>query len=468
MAEVVAAHLLPGGIAEQALVHHVGGEGVDPHRGQHLVGVPGHGRGVGRLLDEVEDPAVGVDDQDAQLARGGPGHREAGDGQVGLAVAVERDHLGIIHLVDVVAGQDQGVARGGLLDRVDVLVDRVGGPLVPVVGDPLLGRDHLDVLVQLAGEELPALVDVPVQAHRLVLGEDQDLAEVGVDAIREGEVDDPVDPAERDGRLGPVAGQGLQPGCLGPRPGRWPTRRDAPRHLRFCPDRPAPAGSDGRRESLRSLRYTNIRPPTQTPRPAPLQIFPGICYGLPRRPLRPIRENEWPDPEPTAPSRRARRDRSDFARLSPFVTSPSPSPGSPRADDKLKELQAEAVARKGEKLARAYHFGSQGAGDVVLEPHQPLEPADPGLHLRPEGRPRRRHRGQQRSIATPRQGQGPLRLPARADRQPRGRVRRPERPLPGPEGRRGQGGEAPLHRLVRRHGLGHHPGRRDREDGQGL
>ena len=38
--------------------------------------------------------------------------------------------------------------------------------------------------------------------------------------------------------------------------------------------------------------------------------------------------------------------------------------GPSNADDKLKELQAEAIARKAEKVDRAYHFGSQGAGDV--------------------------------------------------------------------------------------------------------
>ncbi len=34
------------------------------------------------------------------------------------------------------------------------------------------------------------------------------------------------------------------------------------------------------------------------------------------------------------------------------------------AQDPLKQIQVEAVARKGEKLDRPYHFGSQGAGDV--------------------------------------------------------------------------------------------------------
>jgi alkaline phosphatase len=40
------------------------------------------------------------------------------------------------------------------------------------------------------------------------------------------------------------------------------------------------------------------------------------------------------------------------------------APGLASGDDRLKELQTEAVARKGEKVSRPYHFGSQGAGDV--------------------------------------------------------------------------------------------------------
>ncbi len=38
----------------------------------------------------------------------------------------------------------------------------------------------------------PALADVAVEGERLVLGEDVDVAEVGVDAVGEGDVDDAV------------------------------------------------------------------------------------------------------------------------------------------------------------------------------------------------------------------------------------------------------------------------------------
>ena len=182
-------------------------------------GIEGGSLGFSRKLDTRPDV---VDVHHAELGRLQPGHGDAGDREIGLVLAVERDHLGIVHLVDMIAGEDQRVARGGLLDRVDVLIDRVGGALVPVLGDPLLGRDHLDVLVELAGEELPPLVDVPVQAHGLVLGEDEDLAEVGVDAVREREVDDPVDARRTGPPVSPDPSSRVRAAFPSPRRGRPP------------------------------------------------------------------------------------------------------------------------------------------------------------------------------------------------------------------------------------------------------
>ena len=66
------------------------------------------------------------------------------------------------------------------------------------------GGHDLDELAQLAAEiGLPAEMDVPVEAHRLVLGEDEVLADAAVEAVREGEIDDPVRPAKRHSRLWP-------------------------------------------------------------------------------------------------------------------------------------------------------------------------------------------------------------------------------------------------------------------------
>ena len=92
----------------------------------------------------------------------------------------------------------------GLLgaDRVDVLEDRIGSALVPALGDALHGREDLDELAEFTGHHrAPALADVAVERERLVLGEDVDVAQIGVDAVGEGDVDDAVLSGEGDGGL---------------------------------------------------------------------------------------------------------------------------------------------------------------------------------------------------------------------------------------------------------------------------
>ncbi len=121
-------------------------------------------------------------------------------------------HEGVVHLVDVVAGEDEDVL--GLLgaDGVDVLVDGVGGALVPGLGDALHGREDFNKLAEFVGDDgAPALADVAVEGERLVLGEDVDVAEVGVDAVGESDVDDAVLAGEGYGRLGAIAGEGEEP-----------------------------------------------------------------------------------------------------------------------------------------------------------------------------------------------------------------------------------------------------------------
>ena len=102
--------------------------------------------------------------------------------------------------------------RGALaLQRVEVLVDRVGRAQVPVVAHPLLRRQDLDELAELLGDHAPALPDVAVEREGLVLGGDEDAPQARVDAVAEREIDDAVGPAEVDRRLGPVLGQGVEP-----------------------------------------------------------------------------------------------------------------------------------------------------------------------------------------------------------------------------------------------------------------
>ena len=119
------------------------------------------------------------------------------------------EHAGVVHLVDVVAGEDDDVLRLLRADGVDVLVDGVGGALVPGLGDALHGGKDLDELAEFLGDDgAPALADMAVEREGLVLGEDVDVAKLGVDAVGEGEVDNAVLAGEGYGGLGAVAGKG--------------------------------------------------------------------------------------------------------------------------------------------------------------------------------------------------------------------------------------------------------------------
>ena len=66
--------------------------------------------------------------------------------------------------------------------------------------------EHFDVIAQ-PGEGRPARTDVAVQAECLVLSKDEDAAEIRIDAVGERDVDDAVERAEGNGRLGAVASE---------------------------------------------------------------------------------------------------------------------------------------------------------------------------------------------------------------------------------------------------------------------
>ena len=118
----------------------------------------------------------------------------------------------VVHLVDVVAGQDDHDVGRVVLDDVHVAEDGVRGPAVPL-GD-LAPRDvRLEQLhAALVAVEVPrpAQPDVVVERARVVLGQDDDVVDVGVDAVRQREIDDPVLATERDGGLGPLLRQDRQ------------------------------------------------------------------------------------------------------------------------------------------------------------------------------------------------------------------------------------------------------------------
>ena len=72
--------------------------------------------------------------------------------------------------------------------------------------------------------------DVVVERPRVVLGQDDDVVDVRVDAVREREVDDPVLAAERHRRLGALLGQDREAFALAARE----DHRHRPLHVGRC------------------------------------------------------------------------------------------------------------------------------------------------------------------------------------------------------------------------------------------
>jgi len=138
-------------------------------------------------------------------------HVHAGDRQVGLGLRVLRQHAAVVHLVDVVAGEDQHILRMVATQQVDVLKHRVGGALVPVLAHLLLRGQQVDELVEAAIEETPATLQVADQALRLVLRGDADAADAGIDAVRQREIENAEFPPEGHRRLRAPVGQLHEP-----------------------------------------------------------------------------------------------------------------------------------------------------------------------------------------------------------------------------------------------------------------
>ncbi len=182
-------------------------EDVDAHRREHELAF----RQPSGLLEKSRQPIVGVHLQDAETVGFGRRHLDDRQRGGGAAVQVEPQHPRVVHLVDVVARQHDQMAGRLPFDRVEVLVDRIGCPLVPVLADALLRMEDLDELAELVGDNTPAEAQVTGQRERLVLEGDEDLAQPRVDAVAQREIDDAVRPPEVDGGLGALFRQRVEP-----------------------------------------------------------------------------------------------------------------------------------------------------------------------------------------------------------------------------------------------------------------
>lgn len=200
-AEVVGAGVAEVGVVLEAFDEGVFVEDVDAH------GDPGAAGFFGFFL-EVDDAAGGVEVEDAEAMGLAAGDAVDGDGGVGALGAVVGDEVAVGGEVDVVAGEDEDFAGAGFFDDVEVLVDGVGGAVVPVgVGAAEVGLEDLDAAFGGIVAPGAAGADVVEEGAWAVLGEDGEFAEVAVGAVGEDEVDDAVVAAEDDCWFGALFGE---------------------------------------------------------------------------------------------------------------------------------------------------------------------------------------------------------------------------------------------------------------------
>ena len=146
------------------------------------------------------------------------------------------NHLHGVHAIDMICPEDHDVVRILVVHEVEALKDRVGTARVPARAQSLLGRHWCHVVAEKGGHA-PRRRDVPIQGVGLVLGQDADAAQAGVDEVGEDEVDEPIGAPERHCWLGSVSGQRHQSLAL-------PAREDHRKDARIGSHRASPAPPD--------------------------------------------------------------------------------------------------------------------------------------------------------------------------------------------------------------------------------
>ena len=135
--------------------------------------------GFGGLLFEFIDAAVLIGIHDTEAARLLDRHIDNGDGGGSVHLLVVVEHGAIVHLIDVVAGEDEHIVGIIAVDEVEVLVDGIGRALVPVGGlAALIRRQHHDTAAHAVKVPRLAVADILIEHQRLILGQYAD----GIDA----------------------------------------------------------------------------------------------------------------------------------------------------------------------------------------------------------------------------------------------------------------------------------------------
>ena len=204
-------------VVVQQLPQHLRVEDVDTHAGEiPLLLVHGGAQFIQRgrvagLFHEARDLLGIVHLHDAEAAGLMALHRLGRDRHIRARGHVLLDHVGDVHAVQLIAGEDHDQLRILVHEVAEILPNRVGRSLEPRLRNHRLhGGQDLHIPLRKLVEAVRAL-NVPVQGNAVELREQEDLADPAVDAVADRNIDQAILARDRHGGLCPVAGQRQQP-----------------------------------------------------------------------------------------------------------------------------------------------------------------------------------------------------------------------------------------------------------------
>ena len=169
-------------------------------------------RVVRRFFDKARDAPLRVRLHDAESLRFAARDRDGRNGQFRSGGKMGRHEFTEVHLVKLVAAEDEEIIPRAFEEIAQVLPHGVRRSLIPTgAGRRLLRGQNFDEAARAEDVELVRPADVLVQRHAVELREHVDAADAGVETIADRDVDEAVFAPERHGRLGAVFGQRVKP-----------------------------------------------------------------------------------------------------------------------------------------------------------------------------------------------------------------------------------------------------------------
>src|SRR5262245_44742385 len=215
------------GVFPQSADHRLGIKQVIAHGDQCILRLAGNRFGLAWFLLEADDTPVSVDFYDPKLICIFDSYRQCRNGHIGTFFLMLVNHLTDVHPVDMVGAENSHKPWSVSLDQIQVLINRVGSTLIPILAHAHLGRNRCDEVISQKISGSPPLLQMLQQRLRFELCQNVNRKDAGVYEIGKNKIDNSVAATEWHGRLRPVCRQGIEP--LAP-----PAREDNSQDIHHC------------------------------------------------------------------------------------------------------------------------------------------------------------------------------------------------------------------------------------------